>query len=217
MGNKKDNWAGVYGNDIKKYGMQSYEEEVKTVKLSQKGDVIARNRLITSNLNLVIGIVRKYLNMGLSVDELICEGNKGLVFAAIRYKDIGNKFSTFATPYIIGSIMGAIKKNNVIGTLNECIDVSFDKLDVDKLQCEQSSDYNEDENKVKMLSNMLDKLPEMNAFIMKHYYGVCGFQQMGVVEIADEIGYTPVFVSQMIDKSLNMLRINSLSEKKVVI
>ncbi len=70
---------------------------------------IARDRMITSNLRLVVAIAKKYQNQGLQLLDLIQEGNLGLMKAVDRFDyRLGNKFSTYATWWIRQSITRAI-------------------------------------------------------------------------------------------------------------
>lgn len=72
----------------------------------------ARNELITYNLKLVVNVAKSYIHYGLSLDDLICEGNTGLIIAAEKFNpDLNFKFSTYAQFWIKQSIRKAILKN----------------------------------------------------------------------------------------------------------
>jgi RNA polymerase primary sigma factor len=73
------------------------------------GDVEARNSLVQANLNLVERVARQYVERGLSLDDLIGEGNLGLIRAAAEYDPgLGTSFSTYATYWIKEAILSAL-------------------------------------------------------------------------------------------------------------
>ncbi len=101
----------LYLNEIGFFPLLSPEEEVHFGRLAQKGDPTGRNRLIECNLRLVVNIARRYVNRGLSLLDLIEEGNLGLIHAVERFDpERGFRFSTYATWWIRQDIERAIMK-----------------------------------------------------------------------------------------------------------
>lgn len=101
--------AQIYLNDIGFTPLLTAEEEQHYGRLAKEGDIKARNRMIESNLRLVVKITRKYYNRGLPLLDLINEGNLGLMHAVEKYEpERGFRFSTYATWWIRQSIERAI-------------------------------------------------------------------------------------------------------------
>ena len=91
----------LYLREIGFSPLLSAEEEVYFARRSQKGDAAARKRMIESNLRLVVKIARRYMNRGLSLLDLIEEGNLGLIRAVEKFDpERGFRFSTYATWWI---------------------------------------------------------------------------------------------------------------------
>ncbi|MGO2233229.1 MAG: RNA polymerase sigma factor RpoS [Marinomonas sp.] len=99
----------LYLSEIGFSPLLTAEEEVYFSRLSLKGDQKARTRMIESNLRLVVKISRRYLNRGLSLLDLIEEGNLGLIRAVEKFDpERGFRFSTYATWWIRQTIERAI-------------------------------------------------------------------------------------------------------------
>jgi len=114
---KTANHRRVTGNDalhdyyarIGEYPLLSREEEVELAQLIEAGDKKARERLINSNTRLVVSIAKRYQHRGLSLPDLIQEGNIGLLKAIEKFDwRLGNKFSTYATWWIRQAVGRAI-------------------------------------------------------------------------------------------------------------
>lgn len=91
----------IYLKEIGFSPLLSAEEEVFFSRKAQKGDGKARKRMIESNLRLVVKIARRYMNRGLSLLDLIEEGNLGLIRAVEKFDpERGFRFSTYATWWI---------------------------------------------------------------------------------------------------------------------
>ena len=91
----------LYLNEIGFSPLLTPQEEVHFARLAQKGDPAGRKRMIESNLRLVVKIARRYVNRGLSLLDLIEEGNLGLIRAVEKFDpERGFRFSTYATWWI---------------------------------------------------------------------------------------------------------------------
>lgn len=99
----------LYLNEIGFSPLLTPEEEVHFARLAQRGDPAGRKRMIESNLRLVVKIARRYVNRGLSLLDLIEEGNLGLIRAVEKFDpERGFRFSTYATCWIRQTIERAI-------------------------------------------------------------------------------------------------------------
>jgi RNA polymerase primary sigma factor len=91
----------LFLNEIRRYPLLTKEEEVELAKAIEQGDLEAKERMINSNLRLVVSIAKKYQGQELSLLDLIQEGIFGLIRAAEKFDyRKGFKFSTYATFWI---------------------------------------------------------------------------------------------------------------------
>ncbi len=99
----------MYLKEIGRIPLLNFDQEIELAKKVEKGDKQAKKMLITSNLRLVVSIAKKYVGRGLTLLDLIQEGNQGLIRAVEKYDwRRGYKFSTYATWWIRQSITRAI-------------------------------------------------------------------------------------------------------------
>ena len=99
----------IYLNEIGESRLLTADEEIDLSRRAQQGDEDARQRMIVSNLRLVVKIARRYLNRGLPLLDLIEEGNLGLIRAVEKFDpERGFRFSTYATWWIRQTIERAI-------------------------------------------------------------------------------------------------------------
>ncbi len=98
-----------YLNEIGKVKLISAEEEVDLARKIHNGDLIARDRLINANLRFVVSVSKQYQNKGMSLPDMINEGNLGLIKASERFDETkGFKFISYAVWWIRQSILQAM-------------------------------------------------------------------------------------------------------------
>jgi RNA polymerase primary sigma factor len=126
-----------YLHEIAKVELISADEEVDLARRIKKGDEIALDVLIKSNLRFVVSVSKQYQNQGLSLPDLINEGNLGLIKAAQRFDETrGFKFISYAVWWIRQSILQALAEQarivrlplNKIGYINK-INRTFSELE----------------------------------------------------------------------------------------
>ncbi len=147
-----------YLQEIGKYDLISVEEEVELAQRIRKGDRIAIEKLTRANLRFVVSVAKQYQNQGLSLPDLINEGNLGLIKAAEKFDETrGFKFISYAVWWIRQSIMQAINEQSRIVRLplNQVSSLSKYNKAVAKFEQENQRKPSEEE-----LSEILELPPE---------------------------------------------------------
>ncbi|WP_354004746.1 sigma-70 family RNA polymerase sigma factor [Olivibacter sp. 47] len=107
--NRNNRSLSLYLNEVSKFELISADEEVSLAEKIREGDQLALERLTKANLRFVISVAKQYQHQGLVLEDLINEGNAGLVKAARRFDETkGFKFISYAVWWIRQSIMSAI-------------------------------------------------------------------------------------------------------------
>ena len=255
----------LYLNEIGVSKLLTAEEEVHFARLAQRGEHSARQRMIESNLRLVVKIARRYMNRGLALLDLIEEGNLGLIRAVEKFDpERGFRFSTYATWWIRQTIERAImnqtrtirlpihvvKEINVylraarqlsqtldhepsseeiadlldrpidevkrmLG-LNErvtSVDTPFGK-DADKPLLDTIADEKVQDPTVgiqndglqEKLDNWLGKLNEKQREVVERRFGLHGYENSTLEQVANELGVTRERVRQIQMDALRRLR-----------
>ena len=104
-----DNSIKIYMREMGQFSMLSADEEIELAHRIAEGDQSAKNKLVEANLRLVVSLARHYQGCGLSYQDLIQEGNIGLIKAAEKF-DVskGFRFSTYASWWIKQALSRAI-------------------------------------------------------------------------------------------------------------
>ena len=135
--NRESQSLEKYLQEIGREGLITADEEVILAKKIREGDQVALEKLTKSNLRFVVSVAKQYQNQGLSLPDLINEGNLGLIKAAQRFDETrGFKFISYAVWWIRQSILQAIAEQsrivrlplNQVGSLNK-INKAFSRLE----------------------------------------------------------------------------------------
>lgn len=163
--NRESQSLDKYLQEIGKVDLITSDEEVELAQRIRAGDQIALEKLTKANLRFVVSVAKQYQNHGLTLGDLINEGNLGLIKAAKRFDETrGFKFISYAVWWIRQSIMQALAEQsrivrlplNRVGSLNK-ISKTFSDLE-QKFQREPSPEE---------LAEVLDTTPEEVAANMR--------------------------------------------------
>ncbi|MCD4792510.1 MAG: sigma-70 family RNA polymerase sigma factor [Bacteroidales bacterium] len=260
-----------YLQDIGKVNLLSVEEEVDLAQRIRKGEHEALEKLTKANLRFVVSVAKQYQHQGLSLPDLINEGNLGLMKAAKKFDETrGFKFISYAVWWIRQSILQALAEQsrivrlplNQVGAVNKIYrffaefqqkynrepttkEIS-EELDITQKKIFQvlkaagkhmsmdaplttDSDSNSlidimendgidpsdnsliKESLLKEIERALKTLPEREAIIIKHFFGV-NDEELSLREIGDKLGLTRERVRQLKERALRKLRKTSRSK-----
>jgi len=168
----------LYLNQISKFSPLDQEEEKRLGRRIQKGDQAALKKLIEANLKFVVSYVKKYRGMGLSMLDLINEGNIGLIEAAKRYDPSKNvKFISYAVWWIRQAIFNALTRNSRIYHIPQKL--SDQVSEMKKVRSRLKKDLGRNPNREEIAKEMnikvtdvedLEILEEKNLSLSDKYY-----------------------------------------------
>lgn len=220
-------------------GIDSYFESLKRIKPMTKkqenalffkaknGDINARNEIIKANLKFVISIAKHYRNSGIPFNELISEGNSGLLKAFEKFDYNKNvKFFSYGVWWIKQYIQFYIKKRYSLSQTEiyqeslsnrDSFSYMIDDDNEDSYNDEEIDDYDESINNEKILEQKnillyeaLDLLSEREKIIISEYYGLYG-KPKTLGEIGDLLGITKERIRQ-----IKFIAIRKMREKFIL-
>jgi RNA polymerase primary sigma factor len=152
--NSDENILGTYFKEINRIPLLSREEEDKIAKAAAQGDLVARNRLINSNLRFVVTVAKKYQGHGLPLEDLVNEGNIGLINAVERFDaDRGYHFISYAVWWVRQSILKALYEKSRFIRLP--VNQTNDLIHIEKAK-KKLGDFSHTENQAQEIAQMLN-------------------------------------------------------------
>jgi RNA polymerase primary sigma factor len=214
----------IYYDDLKKYKPLTKAKEKRLLKLSRKGNLKAKNEILEANLKFVFEIAKHYTGRGLSISELISEGNMGLLRAIEKFdeeKDI--KFISYAVWWIRQAMLEAIKKKKMLMMVEIDPTDSNDNIFERKIADDEderiggASDVgfsNEAEeykkelkaNQKEVIGKLLNSLNSREKEIIEHYYGLSNKRELTLNEIGKKYNLSSERVRQVKLTAIRKLR-----------
>lgn len=225
--NKDKNALNRYLNEIGRPDLLSDEEEQQLAERIQKGDSRAIDRLISANLTYVVSLARQYENRGLATEDLVSEGNIGMLRAATKFSSTaGKRFVAFAAPYIREAIEQAIEQQaGLYRVPRDVTDTSLEKkrskavsidaplggsheLSLSHVIPDRNASVPgtqlEKETLLKELRSLVDNLEQRDRLVIRSIYGL-GIDPKTMQETADAMGLKRERVRQIRDKAIRRI------------
>ncbi len=161
--------ANIFRNyliEIGQYPLLTKDQELELAYAYRNGDMSAREKLINSNLRLVVSIAKNYQNQHLSIMDLVGEGNIGLITAVEKFNpDLGYRFSTCATPWIKQAISKAITDKGRNIRIPAHIYQLLSKYRHAMAELEQDGNKPSDEQIARKLNVEVDRIKELKGWM----------------------------------------------------
>lgn len=221
---KDKNSLSTYLNEIGKEKHLTAEEERELAERIHKGDSRAIDKLTQANLTFVVSMARQYKDRGLAMEDLVSEGNIGMLQAATRFDGReGKRFVTFAAPYIREAIEKAIDQQSLLYRVPKDVmdaararqigrPLSIDapvggsaELSLGRVIPNKNASH-PDENLYDgllkdELVKLLDQLDSREREVVQRFYGL-GVASLTMAEIGKELGLKRERVRQIRDKAV---------------
>jgi len=189
-----------YLNEISREPLLSPEEELELTKKIHEGDRESLERLVRANLRFVVTVANQYKDQGLSLPDLINEGNVGLIKAAEKFDEKrGSKFITYAVWWIRERILHALaEEQRHIARQSHNLVSSPDSLVASVGQVDESFSVE--------INNAIGTLSEREKQIIERTFGINGQPEMTLEEIGESLDLTRERVRQIREKAIRKLR-----------
>jgi len=231
-----DDSVRLYLREIGKIPLLTPEEEADLAQRIVKGDKKAKDKMVESNMRLVVSIAKRYGGRGLDFLDLIQEGNTGLLRAVEKFDpEKGFKFSTYATWWVRQAITRAIADQartiripvHMVETINKVLRTTR-KLTTDlnrEPTIEEIAAFVEDEERIspedsaanqilkEQLSEIISTLTDREQKIIRLRFGIGGGRPHTLEEVGAEFDVTRERIRQIEAKALSKLRKNKDTKK----
>ena len=212
----------VYYDDLKKYKPLTKAKERRLLKKCKKGNLKAKNEILEANLKFVFDVAKHYTGRGVSISELISDGNMGLLRAIDKFdesKDV--KFISYAVWWIRQAMLESIKKKNAINFV-EMEPETDNSSSLDKKLIEDDEDdnvfsndfSNENDDKIRevsenqrnLIAKLIGTLSDRERDIIENYYGLCDRKELTLTEIGVKYNLSTERVRQIKLGAIRKLR-----------
>ncbi len=191
------------------------QDEAQAVAEAAAGDGVAREKLITHNLRLVVYIARKFENSGVGIEDLISIGTIGLIKAVGTFRvDKNIKLATYSSRCIENEILMYLRKNSQLRnemSIDEPLNVDWDgnELLLSDILGSDPDEVNrgvEQEAERDLLLDCVSRLSPREQTIMELRFGICGKREHTQKEVADMLGISQSYISRLEKKIIKRLR-----------
>ena len=213
----------TYYDDLKPYKPISRAKERKLIRASKKGNLKAKNELLTSNLRFVFDVARKYTGRGLPISDLISEGNLALIRAIDKFDEKRDvKFISYAVWWVKQAMIESIKKEKVLNNVSfdeEYSDEAFENPTMfdreDEYICTNDTYFSNEkdeedkeltENQIRLLESVMCVLGEREKDVIESFYGLNGNKQMTLLELGKKYNISSERVRQIKLTAIRKLR-----------
>ncbi len=213
-----DRSAQLYYKELSHFKPLPRMEELDLWKqYKYSNDMAARNKILESNLKFVASIAKLYKGRGLSYQELVSEGNMGLIKALEKYDEKrGNKIITYSVWWIRQSILDAINKTKSNKTDDYPAD--YEEPVENDITNEKFVEYptpiSEDEmdkNEINdVIIGLVEELTDREKQIVLSYFGLNGKKPKTLESIGESMGLTKERIRQIVEKALKRMRSKAL-------
>lgn len=224
---KENKALNAYMKEIGDNKLLSDKEEAELAQRIQEGDSKAMDKLLKANLTFVVSLANQYKGRGLAIEDLISEGNIGMLKAAGKFRpDEHKRFVTFAAPYIREAIKKAIEQQaNLYRVPRDVADVALEKkrshvLSIDapvggspelslgrvipNRDALDPDQVLQKDNAEKELEQAVRKLDARSQQVVQYFYGV-GVETRTLAEIGQMMGLKRERVRQIRDRAVRQL------------
>ena len=208
--NRSSEALDKYLVEIGRAPLISIDEEIELAQKIKKGGrdgERAKEKLVTANLRFVVSVAKQYQHQGLSLTDLIDEGNIGLVKAAEKFDETrGFKFISYAVWWIRQSILQAIAEQSRIVRLPLNQVGSLNKINREINKFEQEFQRKPSLAELSSATKIEEEKIDQSLMADSHHVSIDAPFQEGLEEIGDQLGLTRERVRQIREKSIAKLR-----------